>query len=779
MKKITRFVSVGLCMAMLLCLFPTNFAKAAAADYTAEQWKPMEISLTSTVTYSNPFKDVDINAVFTYEDGTTISIPGFWNGENEWKVRFSPTKIGNWTFSITCTDSANVSLTKTGTLSAVANTGTTDVDKKGFVRLETGKRYFVYDDGTPFYWLGDTHWQMPNYERLTECNYPGCNCGSQFAHLLKNRLEKGFTVYQTYPDSGMSDGGGNKKRYSWWTKKGLIKPESFNENFDVMMSQLAEVGMTVAMGLGVHSSTIGALTEENLLAYTRYVVARYACYNVVWITGQEITIDKSGDPEGYETWKKVAALIDQLDGYKHPQGAHMYPLLYEDVVDLDAQPWHEWWTLQAGHGGIAGIKDQTFYKSYYDSPTQKLYMETEANYEDIYCGGFTGYTASRICAWKANQCGSYGFTYGDEGIWAMRWDTSASGWTTYNSEPWYAGMDKPGSYEMTYLKKFYQYVGFYNLTPRFNDPAYGTFTDKERSVISTDGNSTYVVYFYSATNLTGKLSGLDTTQNYSARWYNPRTGKFLVIAHQFKAEADGTYTIPTKPTSSDWTLLVTNKDLGAYETELAPVDYAAADAAVQPDGALLEVKSYQNIINSEDHAIELAFDKDASTYWEAFASRVSNTIIMDLGESKTIGFMKLVYPKLGSIAPQSYRIDVSENGTDWYIVVDRTTNKRSARIPAGQEYPVVNEDFNVQGRYVRLIVIGSDSDTEKPLLGEIELYAGDASLLPTASPVPTATPVVKDKTSAIPIPIIVAGLVALCLLSFGAAFMFAKKKNKK
>jgi hypothetical protein len=40
--------------------------------------------------------DVDIDAIFTHEDGTVISLPGFWNGENEWKVRFSPNKVGKW-----------------------------------------------------------------------------------------------------------------------------------------------------------------------------------------------------------------------------------------------------------------------------------------------------------------------------------------------------------------------------------------------------------------------------------------------------------------------------------------------------------------------------------------------------------------------------------------------------------------------------------------------------------------------------------------------------------
>src|SRR3546814_14173389 len=82
----------------------------------------------------------------------------------------------------------------------VANSGNTELDRRGFVRIADDSRMFSYADGHPFFWLGDTHWQAPDYERLEECNAPGCDgaCGnSQFKHLVNNRVAKGFTVYQT------------------------------------------------------------------------------------------------------------------------------------------------------------------------------------------------------------------------------------------------------------------------------------------------------------------------------------------------------------------------------------------------------------------------------------------------------------------------------------------------------------------------------------------------------------------------------------------------------
>ena len=175
-------------------------------------FKRCEIVLNSTKTYENPFLGVDIDAVFTHESGRTIKLPGFWNGGNEWKVRFSPDLAGEWNYTVACSDPDNASLTDAGTVTAKAAEPKTELEKHGYVTIPENGRYLTYADGKPFFYLADTHWQMPDYEHLNECNYPGCTCGSQFKHEVDDRVAKGFTVYQTYFDTAESDGGGNHAR---------------------------------------------------------------------------------------------------------------------------------------------------------------------------------------------------------------------------------------------------------------------------------------------------------------------------------------------------------------------------------------------------------------------------------------------------------------------------------------------------------------------------------------------------------------------------------------
>ena len=291
MKRILAVLLIAIVLSTSIFTGVSVFAEEEA-DYTVEKYNVVEIFLISAKKYENPYIDVDIDAVFTHEDGTQIKTPGFWKESTRWAVRFNPNKTGKWTYTITSSDTSNEKLHNiTGTVLCVENDGSSEFEKHGFVKISDNSRYFTYEDGTPFFWLGDTNWQAPNYIQTDACNYPGCKCGNQFKHEVDNRLAKGFNVYQTYFDSAQSDGGGqNGKLPLIWTKKFTTpNAEVFNEKIDYMFEYLYENGMVAAIGFGVHKSTTNNIKEEDFLRFVRYVVARYSCYSVAWISGQEIT----------------------------------------------------------------------------------------------------------------------------------------------------------------------------------------------------------------------------------------------------------------------------------------------------------------------------------------------------------------------------------------------------------------------------------------------------------------------------------------------------------
>lgn len=683
-KIFCKVLSVVLCLSIVLSIGHTpNMTALAAAPQTgkmlptsyAEVWKRTDIILTSEKDYDNPYLDVEMDAVFEHTDGTKIHLYGFWNGDNEWRVRFSPTKTGTWSYTITCSDTKNAGLHNvTGEVEALPNTGSTDLDRHGFVRISDNKRYFTYDDGTPFYWLGDTNWQAPNYVSTTQCNYPGCKCQNQFQHEVDDRLEKGFTVYQTYFDSGENDGGGQLATTDepslWLDKYNTINPDTFTDKIDGMFDYLADHGMVIALGYGVHSHTANGMGKENIDRISRYLTARYASYPVVWITAQEIT----GEPQ-FNVWKSSAEIVDQGDGYNHPQGAHMFPMDNSNAYtrDLDQQTWHEWWGLQNGHGPTQQSKD--FYKSYWDNEKTKPYLELEANYEDITCGGFNGYDASRISAWRTNLLGSYGFTYGATGIWANNYSTAGNmGWYgSFSFEPWYMGLDKPGSFEMKYMRDFFEYVRFNELVPRFNDTEYSNCTAENKVVASTEDAKTYVAYFYNKNLSTGSLSGLNTDETYTARWYNPLTGRFVDEADHVTTE-DGTYTIPSKPTTGDWAFLLTSEDLGLYKTEDAYEDPLISDRENLAVGASAEASSDNSGIIS--YAADCAVDGDLGTYWCAENGDMPQWLKIDMGAPKSFKEINILMHSGMTTKTEkvSYNIQGSLDGDTWepfYEAIDQ------------------------------------------------------------------------------------------------------------
>ncbi|MET0887357.1 MAG: DUF5060 domain-containing protein, partial [Mycetocola sp.] len=83
---------------------------AFAADFSVERWRTVEIPLTSTASYSDPFADVEVVATFSGPGGAVITRPAFWDGGTTWKVRFAPTVTGSWTMTTTATNASDMGL---------------------------------------------------------------------------------------------------------------------------------------------------------------------------------------------------------------------------------------------------------------------------------------------------------------------------------------------------------------------------------------------------------------------------------------------------------------------------------------------------------------------------------------------------------------------------------------------------------------------------------------------------------------------------------------------
>lgn len=90
---------------------------------TAETWVSNEMILNSDKERENPTAEAELDLIIT--DGTTtLKIPGFWDGGNLWRIRFSLPNAGTWTYRTECSDKSDSGLNGiTGTVECTEYSG--------------------------------------------------------------------------------------------------------------------------------------------------------------------------------------------------------------------------------------------------------------------------------------------------------------------------------------------------------------------------------------------------------------------------------------------------------------------------------------------------------------------------------------------------------------------------------------------------------------------------------------------------------------------------------
>lgn len=530
-------------------------------DYQTECWVAVDIPFTAQNSYSKPFYDVLLDVTFTSPSGTEYVMPAFWDGGSAWKVRFAPTEYGVWKFEA----KANVDdagFVKSGTLAANEYKGDLAVYKHGFVTSRYGKKYFTYDDGTPFFYLGDTHWSMFSEDFDT-----------QFKTVVDKRVEQGFTVYQSQPTSEKTNLAGSfpdsaiemmqelDRRFRYIAQAGLTHPHS-------------QFFFTEKMSYTVMRNT------EYLDLLARYWVARFSAYPVMWTLAQECDNDFYGNDIGQQTvytpennpWKFVAQCLAKYDPYNHPLTAHQETSDCTTVTGAGTKNYTK------GASAFKDMKEHTWYAAQWKPDVSKQYSVVTAkdywdsgkicvNYESKYAYLATKDAGARRQGWISYLAGMFGYGYGASDIWYINSANSYlvgdvnDGLETLTQQEktdmtWDKAVNLPSAVQCGYMRKFFEGIAWYSLEPDFDGKAFTvTVNNTEPFVAANAGNDLYVCYLYGKLRISGTFRGLDTSKTYTAKWFDPRTGEYIDISGSIASE-DGTYTAPQKPGRDDYVLLV-------------------------------------------------------------------------------------------------------------------------------------------------------------------------------------------------------------------------------
>jgi hypothetical protein len=106
---------------------------------------------------------MNLNASFTGPGGT-FTVPGFYNG-TEWRVRFAPTGVGKWTYTVSYQDPDSKGTSATGNLTCVASA------YPGFARIQG--RYLMTSNGATLFPVGHNNGWQANVEMPTFTDMAG------------------------------------------------------------------------------------------------------------------------------------------------------------------------------------------------------------------------------------------------------------------------------------------------------------------------------------------------------------------------------------------------------------------------------------------------------------------------------------------------------------------------------------------------------------------------------------------------------------------------------
>ena len=423
------------------------------------------------------------------------------------------------------------------------------------LQISPNKRFLQTSDGTPFFWMGDTAWEL--FHRLNR---------EEATSYLKNRADKGFTVIQAVVLAEL-DGLHTPNAYGEVPLENddPTKPrEAYFQHVDFIVRKAAElniyIGMLPTWGDKVYKDRWGTGPEifnaENAGVYGKWIGNRYKNdKNIIWILGGDRNPRNDGD---VAIWRAMAAGIEESVGRdKALMTFHPQPNGVQDGGSakwFHKDDWLDFNMFQTGHCREILLWDRMEYA--YTLKPVKPVLDGEPIYEDHpVCFNANDLSTSsaydvRRAAWFDVFAGAFGHTYGCHDIWQMY----APNRTPVNGPhlPWYVAVDLPGAGQMKFLRKLIESRPMLDRIPDqtlITDAL--TVTDR---IQATRGNDYIFVYSSQGkkfTVSTGKISGNEII----SYWYNPRNGEIKENGKSKKGSQQE-FTPPTSGYGHDWVLVI-------------------------------------------------------------------------------------------------------------------------------------------------------------------------------------------------------------------------------
>jgi hypothetical protein len=420
----------------------------------------------------------------------------------------------------------------------------------GRLKISDNRRYLIHEDGTPFFYLGDTGWEL--FHRLNK---------AETERYLENRRAKGFTVIQAVALAELDglntpNAEGNKPLID----NDPLKPnEAYFTHVDWVIKKAQEKGIFIGL-LPTWGDKVdkrwGAgpviFNRENAYKYGQWIAGRYKNYpNIIWINGG----DRDGGGDNKPIWDAIGEGIKSADKNHlmtfHPGGERSSSEWFHESAWLDFN------MCQTGHGQRSYAIYKRIIVRDYDLKPVRPCFDGEPRYEDHPVGwnpGILGWfnedDIRQALYWNLFS-GAFGHTYGCHPIWQMKTPEKEAVGLARNN--WYDVLDLPGAGDLIHARRLIESRPFVSRVPDQSIivPSYYPETDY---VVATRGDGYAFVYFPTGWSAEIKLDKIGAA-NIRASWFDPHTGKSELI-DTFQGKGTRKFTPPSNGRGKDWILVL-------------------------------------------------------------------------------------------------------------------------------------------------------------------------------------------------------------------------------
>ncbi len=417
-----------------------------------------------------------------------------------------------------------------------------------------------YEDGTPFFWLGDTGWEL--FHRLTL---------EEITQYLDNRQSKGFNVIQAVLIAEL-DGMRSANRYGDYP---LLNndPDQPNEKYfrlvDTVLAMAAKRGMVLALlpawGDKVTLKYGGAgpliFDSANAFRYGKYLGNRYRnADNIVWILGGDRPPQDDKDD-----WKPVyAALAKGLDegaGKHFLTTFHPGGYVWESSVYLHNQPWLDFNMIQSGHAELDQPVWKNVWRDWRLQPSKPV-IDGEPCYEDHPInpwptwnpakGYFRDYDVRRQL-YRSVFSGGFGVTYGHHAVWQF-YNPSVEK-LNYADRYWYEALNRPAAFQAGYLKTLIESRPCLHRVPDTSIVVKGQGIKADYITAFRDSAGRYLMVYIPEGKTITVNTAFIASKKIKATWFDPKTGhagKSSLLSNRQQTD----FTPPATGKGNDWVLII-------------------------------------------------------------------------------------------------------------------------------------------------------------------------------------------------------------------------------